>query len=154
VLVKDPTLFDDPETFDPSRFLTPHKPAGNWNGKVESDFTIPFGFGRRVCPGMHVALQSTFISVARCVPGSTRPCPIHVFTNRNFLVLYVRIFWAFDILPADEGGIIDPAKTLNRGTTREPAPFQFRVRARHPDVERIIGSESADADLRLKEWEY
>jgi len=129
VLVKDPTLFDDPETFDPSRFLTPHKPAGNWNGKVESDFTIPFGFGRRVCPGMHVALQSTFISVAR-------------------------IFWAFDLLPADEGGIIDPTKTLNRGTTREPAPFQFRVRARHLDVERIIGSESADADLRLKEWEY
>ena len=68
VLVKDPNLFDDPETFNPSRFLTPQKPAGNWNGKVESDFTIPFGFGRRVCPGMHVALQSIFISLARYVP--------------------------------------------------------------------------------------
>jgi hypothetical protein len=67
VLVKDPNLFDDPETFNPSRFLTPQKPAGNWNGKVESDFTIPFGFGRRVCPGMHVALQSIFVSLARCV---------------------------------------------------------------------------------------
>jgi len=129
VLVKDPNLFDDPETFDPSRFLTPHKPAGNWNGKVESDFTMPFGFGRRVCPGMHVALQSTFISMAR-------------------------IFWAFDMLPSAEGSNIDPTKTVNRGTTREPAPFQFRVRARHHDVERIIESESADADLRLKEWEY
>jgi cytochrome P450 len=67
VLVKDPNLFDDPETFNPSRFLTPQKPAGNWNGKVESDFTIPFGFGRRICPGMHVALQSIFISLERCV---------------------------------------------------------------------------------------
>jgi len=67
VLVKDPNLFDDPETFNPSRFLNPQKPAGNWKGKVESDFTIPFGFGRRVCPGMHVALQSIFISLARCV---------------------------------------------------------------------------------------
>jgi cytochrome P450 len=67
-LVKDPNLFDDPETFNPSRFLTPQRPAGNWNGKVESDFTIPFGFGRRVCPGMHVALQSIFISLARYVP--------------------------------------------------------------------------------------
>ena len=65
-----------------------------------------------------------------------------------------RIFWAFDVLPTAEGSSIDHTKTLNRGTTREPAPFQFRVRARHPDVERIIESESADADLRLKEWEY
>jgi cytochrome P450 len=56
--------------FNPSRFMTPHKPAGNWNGKVGSDFTIPFGFGRRVCPGMHVALQSIFISLARYVPGT------------------------------------------------------------------------------------
>ena len=29
-----------------------------------------------------------------------------------------------------------------------------RVRAWHLDVERIIESESAYADLRLKEWEY
>jgi cytochrome P450 len=68
VLVKDPKLFEDPETFDPSRFLTPQKPAGNWSGKVGADFVLPFGFGRRVCPGMHVALQSTFICMARCVP--------------------------------------------------------------------------------------
>jgi cytochrome P450 len=65
ILVKDPNVFDDPEMFNPSRFLTPHKPAGNWNGKVESDFTIPFGHGRRICPGMRVALQSIFISMAR-----------------------------------------------------------------------------------------
>jgi hypothetical protein len=71
VLVKDPTLFEGPEKFDPSRFLIPHKPAGNWNGRVDSDFTIPFGFGRRICPGMHVALQSTFICMARCVPRTT-----------------------------------------------------------------------------------
>lgn len=71
VLVRDPSLFEGPEKFDPSRFLLPHKPAGNWNGRVDSDFTIPFGFGRRVCPGMHVALQSTFICMARCVPGTT-----------------------------------------------------------------------------------
>ena len=77
VLVKDPNLFEDPEKFDPSRFLTLQKPAGNWNGKVDGDFTIPFGFGRRVCPGMHVALQSTFICMARCVPGTTiSPCPL------------------------------------------------------------------------------
>ena len=65
-----------------------------------------------------------------------------------------RIFWAFDILPAAESSKIDPTKTLSHGATSEPAQFEFRVRARHPDIERIIESESADADLRLKEWEY
>ncbi len=65
-----------------------------------------------------------------------------------------RIFWAFDVLPATEGSSIDHTKTVHRGITREPAEFQFRVRSRHPDVERIIDSESAYADLRLKEWEY
>jgi len=60
----------------------------------------------------------------------------------------------FDVLPSAEGSSIGPTKTVNRGATREPAPFQFCMRARHPDVERIIESESADADLRLKEWEY
>jgi len=77
VLVKDSNLFEDPETFNPSRFLFPHKPVGNWSGKVDSDFTMPFGFGRRVCPGMHVALQSTFISIARCVRGSSTTFSIH-----------------------------------------------------------------------------
>jgi hypothetical protein len=94
--------------------------------------------------------------VARCVPRFNKNPSYHTvlaFTNRNFPVRG-RIFWAFDLLPAAEGSSIDPTKTLNRGTTREPAPFQFRVCARHPDVERITESESADADLRLREWEY
>lgn len=149
----DPNVFDDPETFNPSRFLTPHKPAGNWNGKVESDFSIPFGFGRRICPGMHVALQTTFICMARWAPGLLYNSSHRRVTDRNLLFVG-RIFWAFDVLPAVEGSSIDSTKTISRGITREPAPFRFRVRARHSDVERIIESESADADLRLKEWEY
>lgn len=82
------------------------------------------------------------------------PDPFVYFLLPIVTFVHCRIFWAFDILPAAEGSNIDPAKTVYRGTTREPAPFQFRVRPRHPDVERIIESESADADLRLKEWEY
>ena len=65
-----------------------------------------------------------------------------------------RIFWAFDLFPEIEGSSIDPTKKLSRGITCEPEPFEVRVRARHPDMEGIIESESADAELRLKEWEY
>ncbi|KAH9037430.1 cytochrome P450, partial [Lactarius deliciosus] len=73
-----PSLFEDPETFNPSRFLKPHSPiGGNWKGKVEGEFTMPFGFGRRVCPGIHVALQSTFISVARGCQCCGPPVPVY-----------------------------------------------------------------------------
>lgn len=84
---------------------------------------------------------------------SARAYTVPTFTNSN-RNLSARIFWAFDVLPAVEGSSIDHTKAINRGITREPVPFQFRVRARHPDVERIIESESAYADIRLKEWEY
>lgn len=76
-----------------------------------------------------------------------------VVTNRNVFVRG-RIFWAFDVLPAVKGSSINFTKTISRGITREAAPFQFHVRSRHSDVELIIESESADADLHLKEWEY
>ncbi|KAH8990855.1 cytochrome P450 [Lactarius akahatsu] len=129
-LVKIPSLFEDPETFNPSRFLKPHSPVGgNWKGKVEGEFTIPFGFGRRVCPGIHVALQSTFISVAR-------------------------ILWAFDIRPAADGSRVDATKTVNLGLARIPAPFYISVSVRHEHALRLIENESRDAELRLREWEF
>ena len=57
---KDPEVFPDPDRFDPERFINPtHPPL--------IDFDLPFGFGRRICPGQHVALQSIFIVISRFV---------------------------------------------------------------------------------------
>ena len=94
--------------------------------------------------------------------GTVRPtgniCLVQLVRAPNprllILGLHGSIFWAFDLLPAADGSTIDPTKTINLGQTREPAPFQFRVCVRHPEVEHMIGIESAGADLRLKEWEY
>lgn len=57
-MMRDPEMFPDPEAFRPERFLDTSNPR-------LADFTLPFGFGRRLCPGMHVASQSLFILVAR-----------------------------------------------------------------------------------------
>lgn len=49
-IARDPEYFPDPETFDPLRWI-------DANGKLRDDMkSYPFGFGRRVCPGLHVAV--------------------------------------------------------------------------------------------------
>ncbi len=57
-ITQDEAMFPNPGEFIPERFLNTSDPN-------LINFTIPFGFGRRQCPGMHVALQSVFIAVAR-----------------------------------------------------------------------------------------
>ncbi|KAJ7620462.1 cytochrome P450 [Roridomyces roridus] len=51
----DPNIYDDPEVFNPSRFLETSEmdPA-----------RICFGFGRRICPGKLLASETLFITVA------------------------------------------------------------------------------------------
>ena len=55
-MMHDLSVYKDPFTFRPERFLgdaPEHDPT-----------TIAFGFGRRVCPGSHLALQSLFINIS------------------------------------------------------------------------------------------
>ncbi|KAL1941273.1 hypothetical protein VTO73DRAFT_7485 [Trametes versicolor] len=73
-IMQDPELFPEPETFRPERFL------GTTNPKLQN-FTMQFGFGRRICPGLHIANQSVFIVIAR-------------------------LLWAFNVVPDFTSGLI------------------------------------------------
>lgn len=71
----DPTLFLDPEAFNPDRFLPyPHSSGHYAAGPAEARDHWAFGAGRRICSGMHLAENSMFIVLAK-------------------------LLWAFDILP-------------------------------------------------------
>lgn len=54
---RDPTVYRDPEIFNPERYLAPldePDPAG-----------FVFGFGRRICPGRRLAESTIFLAVAK-----------------------------------------------------------------------------------------
>ncbi|KAJ7484706.1 cytochrome P450 [Mycena latifolia] len=81
-IARDPVIFPDPERFDPQRWVTPDGSAIHEDLKV-----FQFGFGRRVCPGSHVANKSLYINTAlllwafRISQDSKRPIDSLAFTN-------------------------------------------------------------------------
>lgn len=66
----DPELFSEPRKFDPSRQnpdLTVFEAATAADTRDHDGWS--FGSGRRICPGMHVAERSLFLSIARILWG-------------------------------------------------------------------------------------
>ncbi|KAI4324205.1 hypothetical protein L6164_023760 [Bauhinia variegata] len=59
-IARDKTAWDEPETFKPSRFLN----SGAPDFKGSNFEFVPFGSGRRSCPGMQLGLYALEMSVA------------------------------------------------------------------------------------------
>ncbi|CAN6480329.1 unnamed protein product [Victoria cruziana] len=56
---RDPTFWDDPDSFVPERFL-----ASDINFKGQHFQFIPFGAGRRICPGLPLAFRMIHLILA------------------------------------------------------------------------------------------
>ncbi|KAF3621520.1 putative histidine kinase CKI1-like [Capsicum annuum] len=65
-LHRDPKIWSNPDTFDPERFLTSQ--AGVDVRGHQYEF-IPFGSGRRSCPGITYATQVTHLAIAHLLQG-------------------------------------------------------------------------------------
>ncbi|KJA17919.1 hypothetical protein HYPSUDRAFT_169845 [Hypholoma sublateritium FD-334 SS-4] len=117
---KDEELFPSPEVFDPERYLAagPHS-------------TFYFGFGRRICPGMHVAQNSLFIIVSR-------------------------MLWAFDIAPmCDPAGkpVLPLVDDFIGGLVIRPSPFVYDLNARSEEKKELIMTAAKEAEVHAAAWQ-
>ncbi|KAF8888764.1 cytochrome P450 [Infundibulicybe gibba] len=124
-IMRDPVRFPSPEEFLPERFIESTLPR-------MQPFDLPFGFGRRICPGMHLALNSLFINVAR-------------------------ILWAFDVLPQldDKGQPILPVDPdhFTNGFNSKPVSFDCRLVPRSQKTVECIESGWQAAKSKLAAWQ-
>ncbi|KAI0761422.1 cytochrome P450 [Irpex lacteus] len=106
----DPDTYPNPEVFDPSRHVTETgEPTDGPNV-----YDVCFGYGRRICPGMHFADSSVYIWCA--------------------MILAV-----YDISKAVENGQpIDPIDAYTTGAVSHPKPFKYAIKPRNEKAERLI----------------
>ncbi|THH11537.1 hypothetical protein EW145_g596 [Phellinidium pouzarii] len=102
---RDPDVYTDPENFTPSRWLTKQ---GEINNELKH---FSFGFGRRVCPGQHVANRSVYISSA---------C----------------LLWAFNI-SQDPSSPIDPLAFTDTANAH-PLPFRAKFEPRLQNLKEFM----------------
>ncbi|KAG1813931.1 cytochrome P450 [Suillus subaureus] len=100
-MLNDQRIYANPSQFNPERFLT------NDGKEPEIDpRTICFGFGRRICPGLHLADASIWISTAMSLA-------------------------VFDISKVVENGVeIIPEFEPSLGSISHPKPFKCSIKPR------------------------
>ncbi|KAG2102493.1 cytochrome P450 [Suillus discolor] len=108
-MLNDPQTYASPLQFNPERFLS------NDGKKPETDpRTICFGFGRRICPGIHLAEASVWISVVMSLA-------------------------VFDISKVVENGVeITPEVDPSSGTISHPKPFKCSIKPRSVKAVELI----------------
>ncbi|KAG1896118.1 cytochrome P450 [Suillus fuscotomentosus] len=115
-IMRDPELYQDPEVFEPERWLA--DAIEEEAGKERDPRAFVFGFGRRRCPGTHLVESSIWL-------------------------LITSMLATLDIRKArDEKGVdIEPVVKFENAVFRTPSPFVCDIRPRSEEALRLIMEE-------------
>ncbi|KAF8067016.1 cytochrome P450 [Lyophyllum atratum] len=97
----DESIHKDPFTFDPTRFLP--TPVGRGE-----PYPPTFGFGRRICPGRYLAMESLWMSIATIMATMSIARALDEYGNE----------------------IIPDSLPVTTGITSHPSPFEARLKPR------------------------
>ncbi|KAL6246440.1 hypothetical protein RBB50_006676 [Rhinocladiella similis] len=114
---RDPSVYKDAETFMPERFIPKEE-----GGAGEPYLVGPFGFGRRICVGRHLAQASVWVFIATLIAT--------VDVSK----------------PVDAGGRpIDQPIKFSTGLSSHPGKFDVVFKPRSSDAESLLADAVGDA---------
>ncbi|KAK0436965.1 cytochrome P450 [Desarmillaria tabescens] len=108
-ILHDEKDYPNPLVFDPDRFMPQ-------DGKeVQPEPTAVFGFGRRICPGRYLAVNTAWIVVASMVSTLS-----------------------FSKAVDSEGRVIEPSNTYTSAFVSFPMPFKCMIKARSAAAQALL----------------
>ncbi|KZT03623.1 cytochrome P450 [Laetiporus sulphureus 93-53] len=111
-MIRDPKLFPNPEEFLPERYL---ETVDEHTARRRDPRNYVFGFGRRRCPGNHLAESSLWIVMAS-------------------MVATLDMKKAVDA----QGNVIEPTISFENSVFRTPSPFKCDIRPRSEQALRLV----------------
>jgi len=111
-MLNDEEMYPDPFRFNPDRFLK----DGKLNPEIRDPRLIAFGFGRRICPGRHMAFSSLWITAAS-------------------ILATMNITKAIDA----NGNVVEPSGEYE-SMLQMPKSFECNIKSRSKQAEALIRS--------------